>query len=194
MPLYLTDDHTDEVKQRHITRYQTAIALVGFSGGKWLDAACGSGYGSFLMSDFADAVYGVDRDSDAIEYAQKNYCPPVEDFVQRDILAPCLDPLWGNFDVIVSVETIEHLDQKGQAAWIRQINQWLTPDGVLSLTCPIRHGGGPNPKNLKHLWEPDENELLDMLSVYFSHASKIVHQVPMTTGELQPNLYVRCQK
>jgi SAM-dependent methyltransferase len=162
--------------------------------GKWLDAACGSGYGAYLMCEYADAVYGIDRDPDAIAYAQEHYEPPVEEFERRDILAPCLDPLWGNFDVIISVETIEHLNQKGQAAWIRQVVEWLTPEGVFALTCPIRDGGGPNPKNPKHLWEPDENELLDMLGLYFSHATKIVHQVKMTSGEIQPNLYVRCQK
>jgi SAM-dependent methyltransferase len=194
MPLYLDDHHTDEVKKRHVDRYTTAIALVSLSGGKWLDAACGSGYGTWLMAEYADIAVGVDTDPDAIKYAREHYQPPVDEFLHRDLLLPNLDPLWGNFDVIVSVETIEHLNPNGQAALIRQFSQWLGPSGVLSLTCPIRDGGGPNPNNPAHIWEPDRDELLNLLSVYFTHATTLINQVKMTSGEVQPNLYVRCKR
>ncbi len=203
MPLYLTDEAVDEeVKKRHIDRYTVAIAMVRFRGGKWLDAACGSGYGTWMMAEYADWVTGMDRDKDAITYAELNYGDEADattwrradEFIRRDILAPNLDPLFGNFDVIISVETIEHLNREGQMAWIRKVDQLLKPHGVFVLTCPIRPGGGPNPKNPKHLWEPDRLELLDMLSVYFGRCTHIAHEIEMTTGDIQPNLYVRAER
>ena len=51
-----------------------------------------------------------------------------------------------------------------------------------------------NPNNPKHLWEPDRWELLSMLSVYFTGCQHIAHDVMMTTGEVQPNLYVRAER
>ena len=196
MCLYLTDPTVDEeVKARHLNRYMTAIAFVCHSGGKWLDAACGSGYGTFLMAEYADVVYGMDRDKEAIEYARQHYQPPVDEFVHRDILVPNLDPLFGNFDVILSVETIEHLNQKAQMAWIRKVGtELMGPSGVFVVTTPIRKGGGPNPLNPKHLWEPDKEELLAMLRLYFTQAHTLEHRTPMTTGEEQLNLYVRCER
>lgn len=196
MALYLTDDSiADDVKGRHVDRYRTAIMMVGYRGGAWLDAACGSGYGTRMMAELADHTTGMDRDADAIAYAREHYQPPVDEFIHRDILAPNLSIYGARFNVVISVETIEHLDQTGQAAWIRKVaTELLTPTGIFVLTCPLRVGGGPNPKNPKHLWEPDETELRNQLSLYFPGLSGIVHTTPMTTGEVQPNLYIRCER
>jgi len=194
MPLYLDDHHDDETKQRHVNRYVTAIAHVGYQGGKWLDAACGSGYGTFLMAEKADRVIGVDKDKVAIEYAKLHYAPPVDEFICKNLLMENVDPYFGQFDVIVSVETIEHLNPYGQAALIRNFSRWMKPHGVLSLTCPVREGGGPNPDNLEHLWEPDRDELLAQLSMYWSTVTHMVHATSMTSGKEQPNMYVRAQR
>ncbi len=192
MPLFLTDDGVDEeTKKRHIDRYTVAIAMVSATGGKWLDAACGSGYGTWIISHLCEWVTGLDSDPDAIAYAQKNYGDKVNEFICRDMLKPNLDPSWGAFDCVVSIETIEHLSKDDQVVWIREVAKILKPDGIFVLTCPIRQGGGPNPLNPKHLHEPDRDELLDMLSLHFKAATHICHDVKMTTGEVQPNLYVR---
>lgn len=75
---------------------------------KVLDIACGAGYGSKILSEVAEKVVGVDRNRDAINYALRHYradnlsfvCSTVEDFkIGR-----------GTYDVIVSFETLEHLD------------------------------------------------------------------------------------
>ena len=194
MPLYLDDDHTDDVKERHVNRYVTAIAHVGYSGGKWLDAACGSGYGTRLMAEKADRVIGADKDNVAIQYARLHYCPPVDEFVCKNLLLDNLDIGWGSFDVIVSVETIEHLNPYGQNQLIRNFARWMKPHGILSLTCPIREGGGPNPDNPQHLWEPDRDELLGKLSVYWPKVTHMVNHTEMTSGKTQPNIYVRCER
>lgn len=81
----------------HLTRYNFAIKYC--KGKKVLDASCGSGYGTEILK-----AYGVDNSREAIEYAKENYkgefevCDLNKDFPDM------------NFDVCVSFETIEHLE------------------------------------------------------------------------------------
>lgn len=201
--LYLTDpDIPEEVKERHITRYNTAIMLVGFAGGRWLDAACGTGYGTWLMTEYADDVVGVDIDPDAIHHARQHYSKisrngKVIRFACEDVLGKGLATnllMDTQYEVVISVETLEHLDKNQQNAWIRRVaREYLKPGGVFVLTTPIRKGGGVNPKNPHHKWEPDQDELMAVLSLYFQKATKLTVMTEMTTGERQPNLFVRCE-
>jgi len=93
----------DLIHPGHVERYKFAASRVK---GYVLDIACGVGYGSWLMSPFADVV-GVDIDEEAIEYANTHYAGPdyrVGNAVTRIEHA---------FDWIVSLETIEHLPSPG---------------------------------------------------------------------------------
>jgi 2-polyprenyl-3-methyl-5-hydroxy-6-metoxy-1,4-benzoquinol methylase len=89
--------------QRHIARYN--LILGELEGKNVLDLACGTGYGSFLMSQVASFVEGVDIDKEAIEFAQTFYVSPTLSFKQSDILKYDHDPV----DVIISFETVEHI-------------------------------------------------------------------------------------
>ena len=71
--LYLYDDQVLGVRgnknvdavERHVARYDKAIAAAGRTGGIWLDFACGSGYGTELISRVARRVVGMDRAEEA---------------------------------------------------------------------------------------------------------------------------------
>jgi len=89
--------------QEHLSRYVFALGPV--SRKQVLDAACGTGYGTKLMQESAVSVTGVDVSKEAIDYSR---------FLYPDILFEVCDlnkdfP-GGNFDICVSFETIEHLD------------------------------------------------------------------------------------
>jgi SAM-dependent methyltransferase len=80
----------------HLARYDFAVE---HQKGSVLDAACGSGYGSKMLSN----AEGIDLSAEAVAYAQSIY----------GIKASCFDlenglPA-GCWDTIVSFETIEHL-------------------------------------------------------------------------------------
>ena len=87
----------------HISRYLLARGFVN-PGEIVVDAACGTGYGSRLLAEVAKHVYGYDIDFNAIVIASKNK-PKNITFstvsLENANIKSC--------DVIVSLETIEHL-------------------------------------------------------------------------------------
>ena len=88
----------------HISRYFLARGWV-MPGEVVLDAACGSGYGTKLLALGAGKAIGYDVDAGCIEGARRDLSHNVE-FEVKD-LDKCELP---EVDVIVSIETIEHLN------------------------------------------------------------------------------------
>ena len=95
---------------RHIERY---ISVRHRAYGNVLDLACGVGYGSYILSKNPDVehVYGVDQSLDTIEFAKSEYGGDKVSFfsdieeVDKSLLEDGID----RFDVLVSIETIEHI-------------------------------------------------------------------------------------
>ena len=71
-----------------------------------IDAACGTGYGSFILSRVAEVVIGIELDSEALAIATKKYHANNIVYRQEDLRSFLLPTC----DVAVSFETIEHLD------------------------------------------------------------------------------------
>ncbi|MES2437245.1 MAG: methyltransferase domain-containing protein [Patescibacteria group bacterium] len=91
------------IRQEHIKRY---ASIRRFCYGKVLDCACGSGYGSFLISGNPDVehVTGADINAEAVVWAQKEYGDKKNKFI-----AASADTVKGKFDTLVTIETIEHI-------------------------------------------------------------------------------------
>jgi 2-polyprenyl-3-methyl-5-hydroxy-6-metoxy-1,4-benzoquinol methylase len=94
-------DGLGRVSDHHRIRYEFAAAN---SSGRILDAACGCGYGSGILSIVGE-VTGVDFDPEAIEWAKKTF--PGPEYICGDITT---SPWRGKFDTVVSFETIEHVE------------------------------------------------------------------------------------
>lgn len=127
-------DLTDKyIVAEHFQRYNAVLDIV--KGKKILDAACGTGYGTALMSSTAASATGIDISSEAIEYAKHHYseCTNAH-YVEASIASlPFPDH---SFDVIVSFETIEHVDGELQNSFLREIKRCLREDGILIMSSP----------------------------------------------------------
>ena len=86
----------------HRIRYKFAASKVS---GVVLDAACGSGWGTSMLATNATRTIGVDISDSAIRYARENFIKPC--YIVGDLYTR---PWKGRFDWIVSIETLEHLD------------------------------------------------------------------------------------
>jgi 2-polyprenyl-3-methyl-5-hydroxy-6-metoxy-1,4-benzoquinol methylase len=100
--------HTvNEIKKDHVNRYRFAEKYVT---GRVLDAACGCGYGSKILLENAVEVVGVDYSLEAIEWAREFFRGP--HFIRGKIEE---SPWTGQFETVVSLETLEHLKNPEEA-------------------------------------------------------------------------------
>ncbi|MDR3068673.1 MAG: class I SAM-dependent methyltransferase, partial [Cellulomonas sp.] len=114
----------------HVTRYLAAAPLV--AGRRVLDVASGSGYGTHVLSQSAEHVVGLDASAEAVAYAQEVYGTDNNEFHVGDATAiPLPDD---SVDVVVSFETIEHIDD--YAAFVAEVDRVLTADGLFVLSTP----------------------------------------------------------
>lgn len=130
----------------HLSRYLCVRELC--RGRRVLDVACGEGYGAWLMHQWGAAqVVGIDISQDAIHIAERHFGAAGILFEQRDALT--LDSVPGfddGFDIVVSFETIEHVDQPRRL--LEVLKNLVAPGGVLLVSCPngaIEERMGHNP-------------------------------------------------
>lgn len=123
----------------HIARYTFSTPYVN---GRVLDIACGSGYGSLKVAkdrkEQIDEIIGVDISEDALQYAVHNYYHPLLTFKQGDAMDSALPQEIGQFDTILSFETIEHV--KDDRLFIKRMYDLLKPGGTLILSTPFGQG------------------------------------------------------
>lgn len=130
---------TNQLLIEHVARYQLATAFVE---GRVLDFACGSGFGTHMLAKSCkgkiDSIIGVDINPDALAYAQYRYYHPLSKFIQGDVTDPKLPDQLGQFDWVLSFETIEHIREEKQ--FLSNIYQLLKPGGSLILSTPFGEG------------------------------------------------------
>jgi ubiquinone/menaquinone biosynthesis C-methylase UbiE len=128
----------NNVLEEHLHRYRLACQFV--EGKMVLDAACGAGYGSkMLHNSGAKSVVGVDISEESLHNAQKVYGADNIDFVYGDVNNLVFED--ASFDVVVSFETIEHIDH-GQK-WIRESARVLKDEGLFLVSTPNRMISNP---------------------------------------------------
>lgn len=117
----------------HFARYAIAKNLV--KGKKVLDLACGEGYGSFLLKQAgADHVVGVDVCSETVQRAQRAFGGVGLEFIAAD--ASSIKEIFpsGGFDVVVSIETVEHLAVP--ESFLKALAYVAGSDAVIIVSCP----------------------------------------------------------
>lgn len=100
----------DEIRGDHVARYQFAKGFLTAERAtkgtpRVLDGASGIGYGSAIMAQTGAAVLAVDADEEAIDFGKSHWSAQGVEFRRAD-LAEIDQP----FDVVVSFETIEHVE------------------------------------------------------------------------------------
>lgn len=159
----------------HLHRYALACLLARNKA--VLDIASGEGYGSRLLSTVATHVTGVDIDERSVAHATRRYPATNLVFRQGSCLEIPADD--GAFELVVSFETIEHVDD--HHAVYREFTRVLAPNGTLVVSCPEKsvYSDAPGYVNPFHEHELYLNEFADLNRAYFRHCTvmqqKIVH-------------------
>lgn len=130
---FLPDNSLDaEIAIEHMQRYNFAKKFVKDK--CVLDAACGEGYGSKMLSECAKSVVGIDVDETAVSQAKEKYKANQLSFVVGTIAKLPFED--NSFDVVVSFETIEHVGEEVQLQFLEEIYRVLKHDGILIMSTP----------------------------------------------------------
>lgn len=131
-----------------------------------LDIACGAGFGSHKMAEEGNAakVTGWDIDEKTITYAViKNKHPNLLFQIKDAETFDCNS----EFEIIVSFETIEHLNRPED--FLKNINRALVADGLFFVSTPISSmPENRKPDNKYHVTEWGFSRFRNMVSQYLT--------------------------
>jgi len=156
-----------EITGEHLHRYYAILDLLKDK--VVVDAACGEGYGSFILSQQAKQVYGIDIDKTSILRAQDKYDGKNVSYANASIeKLPFEDQ---SIDVVVSFETIEHVNEKIQQQFLKEAKRVLKKDGILIISTPDKahYSDKLNYQNEFHIKEFYFDEFQGFLSQWFSN-------------------------
>lgn len=120
-----------------------------------LDFGCGCGHGAMLMHTYgAKKVIGYDINENAINEAIKRY-----GYNNGFAFTNHFEHIKGNkYDVIVSLENLEHLDKESTKDFLNLINNNLNDNGLVILSTPQ----GDGKPHGKHKLEYTKKQLVDL--------------------------------
>jgi len=160
-----------ENQQMALEHFQRYVNARHFCAGKVvLDIASGEGYGSCLLADVAQQVVGVDIAEEAVRHASDKYGDKKNlHFVTGNVTAIPLDS--HSVDVIVSFETIEHVDAESQLRMVAEFKRVLKPDGLLLISSPNKLVYTDERKKINsfHVHELYRQEFLDLIASAFKN-------------------------
>lgn len=154
----------DIIIRRGIERYMYVRQFVY---GDVLDAACGVGYGSYLMSKNPDVkrIMGVDKSEKAIQNAKETFA---KENVEFKYLEGGIEEIKGDFDVLVSLETIEHLPDP------KVLREMVERCGIKEIIISF-----PRKKtthyNKYHLWDYTREDILRLFESYECYKIYDIH-------------------
>lgn len=166
---FIPGETEKELEIEHIQRYELLQDFV--KGKRVLDAACGEGYGSLLLSRNATSVQGLDISSESILNAQTKYGRENLKFVTGSIdLLPFEDD---SFDIVVSFETLEHVNEDTQLRFLQEIRRVLTNEGTLIISTPNKKFYSDIPKysNPFHVKELYKEEFVQLLGRFYGNVN-----------------------
>lgn len=164
-----------DVGERGAPAYRTApsVARYEFSarwlndGMRVLDFACGTGYGSAHLAEGGARAVGLDNAVEAVAQARRRWGTTGATFVAGD--ANRFPFASGTFDVVVCMETIEHVDDVDMLQ--NEIKRVLRPSGAALFSTPNKLLHSPNsekPLNPFHVVEYTIEQFRAVLAPHFN--------------------------
>ena len=150
----------------HLHRYEEVIKSL--SGNETiLDIACGSGFGTHLLSTHSTGkVFGGDLSTEAINLCDNSYN---KDNLSYEIMDGTKLKFEDNtFDVVVSFETIEHTTRFHEM--IKELKRVIKPNGIIYLSTPNIKINSPTGivTNPYHTQEWDYVEFYKIINKHFN--------------------------
>lgn len=172
-----------ELEIEHLNRYQFARQFVADK--VVLDAACGEGYGSDILARDAAKVYGIDISEESIIHAKNKYD---NKRISYQVASVCELPFdTDSFDVVVSFETLEHIDEASQLQFLQEIQRVLKKDGILVISTPNHRVYKQRGENHFHVRELEYREFKTLLEEKFANITFFSQQFEIANAISSPD-------
>ena len=162
MPEYF--DESDPMTLAHVHHYWFSLPFVKDK--KVIDLACGEGYGTNILSKDAAAITGIDIDYQTIEHARNKYGKDNITFNVGSVER--INEPDESVDVLVSFETIEHVNRKQQRKFLQEVYRVLKRGGIFIVSTPDKDICGEG-HNEYHIDEMNKAGFEKLLKGYFSN-------------------------
>ena len=161
----------DEIGYEHLHRYYAATKLVKDK--DVLDLASGEGFGSAILAVHANSVAGVDIDEESIRWAAEKYTKSFPRLSFSQGSAAAIPFANHSFDVVISFETIEHLNIAAQEQFMQEIKRVLRNGGLLIMSTPDKKNYSDRYKheNSFHIKEFYREEFIQFVNNHFANAA-----------------------
>ena len=164
--------------QCHVSRYEFALKYLN-QNDKVIDIACGTGWGSKILSEKCHSIIGVDISNDAIKFAKQNYLTNNSKFILSDFFKFSVKG-----DVVVSFETLEHIKAVSFEVILHKILS-LTNHRIIG-SVPYEESPGNNPHHLSFFLTETNFSILNEFGnckFFYQDASGTIHD---TSSKLKP--------
>lgn len=150
------------------TRYKFALKYL--KKGNICDMACGTGYGTNILSS-KGKVIGIDISEEALSFALTNYASTDVSFVKSDVYQTIFKD--GSFTGITAFEMIEHL--RKPKVFLNEVRRLLKEEGVFVVSTPNKLTQSPHgiPMSPYHDKEYSPDELNKLLKQYFKSVTLV---------------------
>jgi SAM-dependent methyltransferase len=148
------------------------------------DLGCGAGWTTAILGYFGRAL-GVELSDVDHQRRQYGHC----EFVSADVLQwDCPD---GIFDVVVSVEVIEHIPYSAQQTYLRVAHRLLRPGGHFILTTPNKRTMRAMPDARAWTNQPVEDWLgmAELLALVEGNGFEVLKKSSLILGQGQKGSY-----
>ena len=167
--------------KEHLSRYDWVKDFVKDK--TVLDVACGAGFGTYILAQNGGAakVVGWDIDENTIRYASLRNKHPNLNFEVGNAEAFTTDK---KYDIIISFETIEHLDRPEN--FLYNINLSLALNGTCFISTPISATEeNKHPDNIYHKREWGFKKFRQLVDLYLRTEAiylQLYNVPPLNTG------------
>lgn len=114
-----------------LSRYKFAAKMAS-KGKNILELGCSEGIGAPILTESAHDYTGVDMDKDAIAAAKRNWISGKMTFIEDDFMGH----KYGAYDVIVSLDVVEHIIRKKEGKFFKTLYDNLQNDGIAVIGTP----------------------------------------------------------
>lgn len=155
----------------HLARYKFVMRQLKPSE-TILEVGCGTGYGSFFLSNYVKKVNAIDIEDDLIDYANKIYQKENIQYQKINLLEDkeFITQNKNKYDTIICFEVIEHLPREQGLQLMKTINSLKKTNGLAYISTPKYLPLNKRTKNrqVHHTHEYTIKELQEDLEKTFS--------------------------